>query len=81
MHSGSSQSWSTPSRDGTPKVVRQCSLPTTGRGVVERINTDLAVIDLTPRRPRLIELTPDSSLHEVPAATGTPLLLLDGATW
>ena len=39
-------------KDGSYKIVDECSLPYTGRGVVQRIITDLGVIDVTPRGPR-----------------------------
>ena len=57
------------SRDGTPKIVRNCSLPLTGRGVVQRIITDLAVIDVTDQGLVLLELAPGVTLDEVRAAT------------
>jgi 3-oxoacid CoA-transferase subunit B len=57
------------SRDGTPKIVRNCSLPLTGRGVVQRIITDLAVIDVTDHGLVLLELAPGVTLDEVRAAT------------
>jgi 3-oxoacid CoA-transferase subunit B len=57
------------SRDGTPKIVRNCSLPLTGRGVVQRIITDLAVIDVTDHGLVLRELAPGVTLDEVRAAT------------
>lgn len=61
-------------RDGSYKIVDECSLPYTGRGVVQRIITDLGVIDVTPGGLRLVELAPGVSEDEIRAATEPPLL-------
>jgi 3-oxoacid CoA-transferase subunit B len=57
-------------RDGTYKIVDECSLPLTGRGVVERIITDLAVIDVTRYGLELVELAPGVTLEDVRAKPG-----------
>jgi 3-oxoacid CoA-transferase subunit B len=61
-------------RDGGPKIVNECSLPYTGRGVVQRIITDLAVLDVTPHGLRLIETAPGVSADDVRAATEPEVL-------
>ncbi|WP_144824235.1 CoA transferase subunit B [Micrococcus luteus] len=65
------------SKDGTPKIVDQCTLPLTGCAVVDRIITDLAVIDVvgTPEQPRLalVETAPGVTEEQVRALTGAPL--------
>ncbi|MCE4024961.1 3-oxoacid CoA-transferase subunit B [Microbacterium sp. Au-Mic1] len=65
-------------RDGTAKIVDECSLPLTGRAVVHRIITDLAVIDVTPEGLRLVELAPGVSVQDVKDATQPTLLIAEG---
>jgi len=60
-------------RDGSPKLVDSCSLPLTGRRVVNRIITELAVLDIVDAGPRLVELAPDVTFDEVQRCTGTQL--------
>jgi 3-oxoacid CoA-transferase subunit B len=60
-------------KDGGNKIVRECTLPKTGERCVQRIITDLAVIDLEPRGLVLRELAPGVTLDEVRAATGPEL--------
>jgi 3-oxoacid CoA-transferase subunit B len=61
-------------RDGSYKIVDECSLPYTGRGVVQRIITDLGVLDVTPEGLRLVELAPDVTEDEIREKTEPPIL-------
>ncbi|MFI7066748.1 CoA transferase subunit B [Kribbella sp. NPDC050124] len=56
-------------RDGSPKIVRECTLPYTGKRVVHRIITDLCVVDITADGLELVELAPEVSLEDVRSRT------------
>lgn len=60
-------------KDGTPKIVKNCSLPLTGQAVVHRVITDLGVMDITSEGVELIELAKDVTLEQIRAVTGVPL--------
>jgi 3-oxoacid CoA-transferase subunit B len=61
-------------KDGSYKIVRECSLPYTGRGVVQRIITDLGVIDVTADGLLLVELAPGVTAEELRAKTEPTVL-------
>jgi len=63
-------------KDGSHKIVNQCSLPYTGRGVVQRIITDLGVLDVKAQGLRLVELAPDISEEELREKTEPPIIAL-----
>lgn len=64
-------------KDGSPKIVNQCTLPLTGKAVVNRIITDLGVMDVTEEGLKLIELAKEVSLEQIQAATGIDLIITD----
>lgn len=61
-------------KSGIPKLVKECSYPLTGRNVVTRIYTDLAIIDISPEGFCLRQLAPGISFEEVAEKTDAPLI-------
>ncbi len=61
-------------KDGKPKILKRCTLPLTGEGVVNRIITELAVIDVTPEGLVLNELAADTTFEAVQSATEPALI-------
>ncbi|MCL2913539.1 3-oxoacid CoA-transferase subunit B [Shewanella corallii] len=60
-------------RDGTPKIVAQCSYPLTGKQVVSRIYTDLAVLEVTDTGLAVLEMAPGLNLDQLQSVTGCKL--------
>lgn len=65
-------------RDGSPKLLSECTLPLTARNCVDRIFTELAVIDVTPDGFALREIAEGTSIDAVRQLTGAPLALPEG---
>jgi 3-oxoacid CoA-transferase subunit B len=61
-------------KDGAPKLLRACDLPLTGKGVVDRVVTDLAVLDVAGDSFRLVELADGVTLEQVQEATAAPVV-------
>ena len=64
-------------KDGSPKIVQNCSLPLTGQAVVDRVITELGVMDITPEGIKLIELASGVTLEQIQAATGVDLIVTE----
>ena len=60
-------------KDGSPKILPECTLPLTGLAVVNRIITDMGVFDVTDAGLKLIELAPEVDLDNVQKKTGVPI--------
>jgi 3-oxoadipate CoA-transferase, beta subunit len=67
-------------KEGAPKIVRQCTYPLTGLACVDTIVTDLAVIDVNAKGLVLREIAPGWSIEELQRLTGAPLASLGRAT-
>jgi len=63
-------------KDGTEdlKILPQCTLPLTGLGVVDRIITDLAVMDVTPQGLKVVEMAPGVTREHLQSKTGVKLI-------
>lgn len=62
-------------RDGKPKIVKKCSLPLTGKGVVDRIITERAVIDVTEEGLKLVEIMKGYTLEDVVSTTEPEMII------
>lgn len=67
-------------KDGTAKILRECALPLTGKACVNRIITDLGVLDVIDDGLVLVETAPRISVEEVTARTDAKLIVPEGLT-
>ncbi|OGS01399.1 MAG: succinyl-CoA--3-ketoacid-CoA transferase [Elusimicrobia bacterium RIFCSPHIGHO2_02_FULL_61_10] len=64
-------------KDHAPKILKKCSLPLTGKGVVDMIVTELGVFEVTPRGLLLKEIAPETTVEAVRALTEAPFKVAD----
>ncbi|WP_392971644.1 CoA transferase subunit B [Streptomyces sp. LN245] len=62
-------------KDGSPKILKECTLPLTGEQCVHRVITDLGVLDITPDGLALVETAPGVTIEDITASTNAPLRL------